>query len=130
MTKIATGTFNVDLKPQPLHHADASSLLGRMSIDKQFHGDLDAKSTGEMLSARTAVQGSAGYVVIEHVRGSLGGRTGEFMLQHSGTMNRGLPILSLTVVPDSGTDGLEGLSGDMKIDVVDGQHHYTFEYML
>ena len=130
MTKIAKGTFEVDLTPQPLHHADASPLLGRMSIDKRFHGDLDAISTGEMLSARTAVQDSAGYVVIEHVRGTLGGRKGEFVLQHSGTMNRGKPILSLTVVPDSGTDELEGLSGDMQIDVVDGQHHYTFAYQL
>ncbi len=130
MTVIAKGTFDIDLQPQPLHHTDASPLLARMSLDKQFYGDLQGTSTGEMLSARTATEGSAGYVVIEEVHGSLAGRSGSFVLQHSGTMQRGEATLSLSVVPDSGTGALEGLAGTMQIDNLDGQHHYTFTYTL
>ncbi len=127
---IAKGTFDIDLKPQPLYHTDADPLLGRMSIDKQFQGDIEGTSTGEMLSARTATEGSAGYVVIEHVRCTLAGKSGSFVLQHSGTMRRGQPMLSLIVVPDSGTDELKGLIGEMQIDNVDGQHQYIFDYQL
>jgi len=126
----ATGTFEVQLTPLPLHHADTSPLLGRRTIDKQFSGDLIASSQGEMLSAGTSVAGSAGYVAIERVTGTLHGRTGSFVLQHSGTLQRGAAQLSVTVVPDSGTDALQGLSGQLRIDTVDGRHDYHFDYQL
>ena len=126
----ASGEFEVDLGPQPLHDAAADSGLGRMSIDKRFLGDLEATSRGEMLSFRSGVEGSAGYVAIERVSGTLHGRRGTFVLQHSGTMDRGQPGLSVTVVPDSGTGELEGLSGTMTIEIVEGRHLYGFEYAL
>jgi Protein of unknown function (DUF3224) len=125
----ASGTFDVKLSPQPMDNkADAS--LGRMSLDKQFHGDLEATSKGEMLSASTSVKGSAGYVAIERVSGTLHGRSGSFTLQHSGTMTRGAPQLTITVVPDSGTDQLKGLAGKMMITITHGKHSYDFEYTL
>jgi hypothetical protein len=124
----ATGTFEVKLLPQPL--ADAESGLGRMSIDKVFSGDLQGTSKGEMLAGGTAVKGSAGYVAIERVTGTLHGRPGSFMLQHLGTMNRGAPSLTVLVIPDSGTDELTGLSGTLTIDIVDGKHLYTMDYLL
>ena len=125
----ASGTFDVKLSPQPMDNkADAS--LGRMSLDKQFHGDLEATSKGEMLSASTSVKGSAGYVAIERVSGTLHGRSGSFTFQHSGTMTRGAPQLTITVVPDSGTDQLKGLAGKMMITITDGKHSYDFEYTL
>jgi hypothetical protein len=126
----AAGTFDVKLTPQTLADSAPDATLGRLSIDKQFHGDLEGASRGEMLSAGTAVKGSAGYVAIERVAGTLNGRKGTFVLQHSGTMNRGVPQLSVTVVPDSGTEGLAGLSGTMTIDLTGGKHAYVFEYSL
>jgi|SRR5436305_1656605 len=125
MTTHASGTFEVKLTPQ----AEEASL-GRLSIDKQFHGDLEATSKGQMLTAGTAVKGSAGYVAIERVSGTLQGRSGSFVLQHSGTMTRGVPQLTITVVPDSGTAQLAGLSGKMAIDIADGKHSYEFDYTL
>jgi hypothetical protein len=101
-----------------------------MSIDKEFKGDLAATSRGEMLMAGTSVKGSAGYVAIERVTGSLGGRAGSFVLQHTGVMNRGTPQLSVSVVPDSGTDQLVGLSGRMAIIIESGKHSYEFDYTL
>ena len=130
MANRATGTFDVKLSPQAPHHKDEAAPLGRMSLDKQFHGDLDATSKGEMLAAGTEVKGSAGYVAMERVTGKLHGRSGTFVLQHSGTMNRGSPQLSVTVVPDSGTDQLEGLVGKMAIKIEGGKHFYDFEYTL
>lgn len=124
----ASGTFEVKLAPQATAHD--GSALGRMSIDKQFHGDLEATSKGEMLSALTGTEGSAGYVAIEHVSGTLQGRTGTFVLQHSGTMTRGEPQLTITVVPDSGTGQLVGLAGKMMINIAEGKHSYDFEYTL
>lgn len=129
MTKTASGTFDVKLNPLTLENTD-DATLGRLSIDKQFHGDLEAQSQGQMLSARTVVEGSAGYVAIERVTGTLHGRKGSFVLQHSGTMTRGEPGLTVTVVPDSGTEELAGLAGTMTIDITDGKHFYTFEYTL
>ena len=128
MTIHATGSFEVKLLPQSL--ADAESGLGRMSIDKVFSGDLQGTSKGEMLSALTAVKGSAGYVAIERVTGTLQGRSGSFMLQHLGTMNRGAPTLTVLVVPDSGTEGLAGIAGSLSINITDGKHFYTFDYTL
>jgi hypothetical protein len=130
MTSRATGTFEVKLSPQAPEDGAAGSAIGRMLIDKQFHGDLEATSKGQMLAAGTAVQGSAGYVAIEQVSGSLAGRTGTFVLQHSGTMDRGTPQLSVTVVPDSGTGELAGLTGRMNIIIADGKHSYEFDYTL
>ncbi|MEM7352052.1 MAG: DUF3224 domain-containing protein [Acidobacteriota bacterium] len=130
MTARAEGSFEVKIGPLNLHHESGDANLGRMSIDKTFLGDLDATSFGEMLSARTANQGSAGYVAIEKVTGKLEGREGTFVLQHSSTMERGEPRQSITVVPDSATGDLEGLTGSMVIDITDGKHLYVFEYTL
>lgn len=130
MHHTATGSFDVALKPEALSGVAKQSGLGRLSLDKKFQGDLEATSLGEMLSYRSSVQGSAGYVAMEIVQGTLHGRRGSFVLQHSSTMNRGAPVQSITVVPDSGTDALSGLAGSMVITIVDGQHSYTFEYVL
>lgn len=130
MTARASGTFEVTLNPRASDDEIESATLGRLSIDKRFHGDLEATSKGEMLTAGTAVEGSAGYVAIERVSGTLHGRTGTFVLQHSGTMTRGAPQLAITVVPDSGTGKLLGLAGRMTINIADGKHSYDFEYTL
>ena len=130
MTQRATGPFEVQIAPIPLSHEDGDALLGRMSIDKQLHGDLEATGQGEMLSARTATSGSAGYVAIEKITGTLHGRAGSFVLQHSSTMNRGEPTQSITVVPDSGTEELTGLEGSMTIEITNGNHFYHFDYSL
>jgi len=129
VTMHASGTFDVKLTPQAAEEGDAG--LGRMSIEKQFHGDLDGTSKGFMLSsAATVVKGSGGYVAMERVTGKLKGRTGSFVLQHSGTMTRGTPQLIITVVPDSGTEQLSGLVGTMTIKIEEGKHSYEFEYAL
>ncbi len=126
----ATGTFDVKLTPQTGEDG-ADSGLGRMSIDKQFHGDLEGTSKGFMLSsAATIVKGSGGYVAMERVTGKLKDRSGSFVLQHSGMMTRGVPQLSVTVVPDSGTDQLAGLAGTMTIKIDAGKHSYEFDYTL
>jgi uncharacterized protein DUF3224 len=125
----ASGTFDVKLTPQPTA-GQADQTPARLSIDKQFHGDLEGASKGEMLSAGTSVKGSAGYVAIEKVTATLHGRSGTFVLQHSGTMTRGAPELSVTVVPDSGTSQLTGLTGKMTIRIADGKHFYEFDYTL
>ncbi len=131
MTTHASGKFEVKLNPQKPDNKEAESAnLGRMSIDKSFHGDLEATSKGEMLSAVTDVKGSAGYVAIERVTGTLHGRNGAFVLQHSGTMTRGVPQMTVTVVPDSGTGQLVGLAGEMTIRIADGKHFYEFNYTL
>jgi len=126
----ASGTFEVKLTPVPLADTAAGPNLARMAIDKQFRGDLEGTSRGEMLSAGTSVKGSAGYVAIERVTGTLAGRSGTFVLQHSGTMTRGMPQLTITVVPDSGTGALEGIAGGMTIVIADGKHSYDFQYTL
>ncbi len=126
----ATGTFEVKVTPQQADGEDSEPTLGRMSLDKRFSGDLEATSKGQMLTAGTAVEGSAAYVAVERVNGKLGDRSGSFALQHSGTMNRGTPQLSIRVVPDSGTDQLEGIAGEMTINIVDGKHLYELDYTL
>jgi hypothetical protein len=130
MTTLASGTFEVKLSPQAADDESEQSAVGRMLIDKQFHGDLEATSKGQMLAAGTAVEGSAGYVAIEHVSGTLHGRSGTFILQHSGTMTRGVPQLTVAVVPDSGSGQLTGLAGKMEIKIVEGKHSYDFQYTL
>jgi hypothetical protein len=104
--------------------------VGRMSIDKQFYGDLEGASKGQMLAVSSDVPGSAGYVAMERVDGTLHGRSGAFALQHNGVMTRGTPQLSITVVPDSGTGDLAGIAGKMTINIVDGKHSFEFEYTL
>jgi hypothetical protein len=131
MTKQASGTFEVNLTSQKPDNKEAErATLGRMSIDKRFHGDLEGTSNGEMLSAMTEVKGSAGYVAIERVSGTLHGRHGAFVLQHTGTMTRGVPQLSVTVVPDSASGDLLGLSGSMTIKIEAGKHSYEFDYTI
>ena len=126
-----TGKFEVELKPLETYAQGNDEInLGRMSIDKTFSGELEARSRGEMLTAMTPVKGSAGYVAIEQVSGSLSGKRGSFVLQHFGTMDRGSDRLLLEVVPDSGTGQLSGLSGEMAIRIEDGQHYYDFEFEL
>jgi hypothetical protein len=129
MTTHASGPFDVKLTPQPAE-PDIDGGLARMALDKTFHGDLEATSKGTMLSAMTEVKGSAGYVALERVIGTLQGRRGSFVLQHSGTMDRGAPALTISVVPDSGTDELVGLSGTMAIVIAQGRHSYGFDYEL
>jgi hypothetical protein len=126
----AKGTFEVKVVPQAAEDKVGDPTVGRMSIDKQFRGDLEGTSKGQMLAAMTEVKGSAGYVAMERVDGTLQGRKGTFALQHSGTMNRGVPQLSVTVVPDSGTGQLIGLAGKMTIIITEGKHSYEFEYTL
>ena len=126
----ARGTFEVTMKPASEPDAVQGVTLGRMSLDKQFHGDLAAIGKGEMLTALTGVDGSAGYVALERVTGTLNGRQGCFVFQHAGLMNRGDQQLLISVVPDSGTEQLTGLSGAFSLNVDDGQHFYTFEYSL
>jgi hypothetical protein len=130
MPSRARGTFTVRLQPLQIHDASEDETRGRLSIDKRFEGDLTAVSRGEMLTASTTEKSSAGYVAIERVEGTLHGRSGSFALQHSGTMNRGVPQLSVTVVPDSGTGDLAGLAGALAIIIEGGQHSYDFEYTL
>lgn len=129
MTKHASGTFEVKLNPQT-NDGVGDPTVGRMSIEKRFEGALEAVSRGQMLTAMTDVKGSAGYVAMERVSGTLDGQSGTFALQHSGTMSRGEGQLVITVVPDSGTGQLAGLSGKMMINVVEGKHSYEFEYTL
>lgn len=127
----ARGTFDVKVIPQPADDA-AGGPFSRLFLDKKFHGDLDATSKGQMMGAGTAVEGSAGYVALELVSGTLNGGEGSFIFQHTGTMAKGVPMqLSVTVVPDSGTEQLTGLSGKMAIIIApDGKHSYEFEYTL
>ena len=130
MTTHATGTFEVHLIPQTDDDTTGSTAVGRMALDKQFFGDLAATSKGVMLAVGTAVEGSAGYVAMEQVTGKLHGHSGSFALQHSGTMARGAQQLTISVVPDSGTGDLVGLSGQMTIEIDDGKHSYDFAYTL
>jgi hypothetical protein len=122
MTMHAEGTFEVKLTPQLPEDKSEGLTLGRMLLDKQFHGELEAVSKGQMLTGMTAVQGSGAYVAIERVTGTLHGRRGSFILHHLGIMVRGAPNLNVIVVPDSGTGELVGISGTMTIIIADGKH--------
>ncbi len=129
MTHHASGPFDVKIAPQDDNSDDP--LLKRMMLDKQYHGDLEAVGQGQMLTAGTEVKTSGAYVAIEKVTGTLQGKKGSFVLQHSGTMSEKDRQLSITVVPDSGTGELKGLSGKMTIRIApDGKHSYDFEYTL
>jgi hypothetical protein len=125
------GPFDVKRTAMDSLDAGHGAAFGRLRFEKRFHGDLDATSVVEMLSGGNPASGSAGYVAMEHVAGTLQGRRGSFMLQHNGIMDRGAMELSVKVVPGTGTDELEGLRGNLHIDIADGgAHFYTFEYML
>jgi Protein of unknown function (DUF3224) len=130
MTTRAQGTFEVRMTPVATDEKPGTATLGRLTLDKQYRGDLEASSTGEMLSAMTSTKGSAGYVAIERVTGTLHGRSGTFVLQHHGIMNRGHGTLSIGIVPDSGTGQLTGLGGSMKIIIESGKHSYELEYTV
>jgi hypothetical protein len=130
MSHVVEGLFNVKIIAQPAQSEAAGDAIARMLLDKEFLGGLAAKSTGQMLAMRTAVAGSAGYVAMELVVGTLEGRSGSFGLQHSGSMQGSSKSLSLSVVPDSGTGELLGLSGTMEIIIEGGKHRYRFDYRL
>lgn len=129
VTMTARGTFEVKMTPQPQDDG-AGGGFDRLFGDKQFHGELDAVSKGQMLAARTAVEGSGAYVALELVTGRLNGKRGSFVLQHKGTMSKGVYNMDVTVVPDSGTDELAGIAGTMTIIIEGGKHFYNFEYTL
>lgn len=130
MKQTARGEFDVGIEPaDQQQHPDGVSV-GRFGLDKRYHGDLEATAEGVMLTAGTAVEGSAAYVAIERVEGSLHGKQGSFVLQHTGTMERGAQSLKITVVPDSATGELTGLEGRLDIEITEGEHLYTFEYSL
>ena len=126
----ATGSFEVKTIPQPAEDVAGGAAIGRLLLDKRFQGDLEAKSVGVMLGARTPVQGSAGYVAQEVVTGTLKGREGSFVLQHYGVMNKGALEQIVTIVPDSGTGTLTGLAGKMTIVVENGAHTYDLDFTL
>lgn len=131
VTGHATGTFEVRVIPQAADEQAQAANIGRMSLDKQWHGDLTGVSQGEMLSFGTGAKGSSGgYVALEQFTGSLKGRSGSFVLQHTATMARGVPQLTIFVVPDSGTGQLAGITGKMSITITDGKHSYDFDYTL
>jgi len=130
MSNRAAGTFDVTMTPLAPYETIDGVAFGRITLTKQFQGELEGSSTAEMLSAGSSVKGSAAYVAIERFTGRLGGRAGTFTLQHSGTMTRGDASLSVQVVPDTGADELTGLAGRMTIDIVHGKHFYTFDYTL
>ncbi len=127
----AKGTFDVNILPIEPYNTDASSKLGRMSLDKQYHGDLAGSSKGEMLSAMGEVQGSGAAVAVERVTGTLAGRTGSFSLYHIGVMVGGTPqYWRVNIAPDSGTDSLQGIKGELKIIIEGKAHSYELEYEL
>jgi hypothetical protein len=132
MTHHISGPFDVKVTPQkPDTQIARTANLGRLTIDKRFRGDLEANGKGEMLATQSEVKGSAGYVALERVTGKLQGRSGSFVLLHSATMKRGTPESTITVVPDSGTGELTGLTGSMRIKVgADGAHSYEFDFRI
>ena len=125
----ARGTFDVKVIPQAPDDS-AGGPFGRLFLDKQFHGDLEGVGRGQMLGAMSAVEGSGGYVALEQVTGTLKGRSGSFILQHNGAMRKNVPTMHVTVVPDSGTDQLQGLEGTMTIVIEGGKHSYELEYTI
>ena len=122
----ASGAFEITMLPQQ----DQDFESGRLTIDKQYKGDLEGTGKGQMLSAHGHIEGSAAYVAIEKVEGSLHGKQGAFALQHRGVMDRGSPSLEVGIIPDSGTGELSGISGTMNIIIQDGQHFYELHYRI
>ena len=128
--RIAKGTFEVTITPQPHQEGVGDPTVARMAIAKVFNGDMNGTGNGQMLAYRSSISGSAGYVAMEKVQGRLNGRNGSFILQHNGTMNRGESRLSIRIVPDSGTDELSGIAGEMLLTIDQGKHFYEFHYSL
>lgn len=126
----AEGRFDITRSAEPPYDTNEGATLGRSRFDKRFEGSLNATSVVHMIAAMSNVKGSAGYVAIERVVGTLDGRAGSFVLQHSGVMDRGVASLSVTVVPDTATGALTGLRGQMSIDTSGGDHRYVFDYEL
>ena len=126
----ATGAFDVTVTPLLAEAGIGDESIGRMALSKRFHGDLQASALGQMLATRTPTPGSAAYVALDRVTGTLHGRTGSFSLQHSGTMDRGAPTLDILIVPDSGTEQLAGISGRLRIRIDEGRHFYELDYEL
>lgn len=126
----ATGAFDVTVTPLSAEAGIGDESIGRMALSKRFHGDLQAIALGQMLATRTPTPGSAAYVALDRVTGTLHGRTGSFSLQHSGTMDRGAPTLDILIVPDSGTEQLAGISGRLRIRIDEGRHFYELDYEL
>ena len=124
----AAGAFEVTVRPLDVYASAESPGLGRMSLDKQYHGDLEATAKGEMLTAMTAVKESGVYVAVERVSGTLHGKRGTFMMHHTGVMERGAQRLAIAIVSDSGTDELAGIEGTMTIEIKDKKHYYSIEY--
>jgi len=127
---IAKGSFEIKMQPAPAGEGAGRVSVGRMLIDKQYEGALAGIGQGEMLSAGNPAAGSAGYVAIEHVTGTLGNLSGSFALQHAGVMHAGDSQLSITVVPGSGTGDLAGIEGTLKLDIVERKHFYELDYTL
>lgn len=125
-----TGEFDVKMNPEAMSAVAAESGIGRMSLDKTYRGALDASGTGEMLAYMDRALGSGAYVAMERVRGTLDGRSGAFLLHHTGVMTRGAPGLAVKVVPDSGEGELAGLGGTLNIRIEGGKHYYDFDYVL
>lgn len=130
MSHTAQGTFEVKIAPLPADEAIAATSIARYSLDKTYHGDLEAVSAGEMMGAGNPATGSAGYVAVEEVNGTLDGRSGSFALQHSSTMDGGTFDMNVRVVPGSGTGDLQGIAGTLTIVIEGGKHSYRFEYTL
>ncbi len=128
MTIRATGKFEVKLVPQSTDGFDEGGALGRMTIDKVYAGDVVATSKGQMLMAMTSVKTSAAYVAVERVSGTVSGKRGTFAMHHTGVMKRGTPSLAVVIVPDSGTDELEGITGTLNIIIEQGEHSYELDY--
>ncbi|MYM68922.1 DUF3224 domain-containing protein [Pseudoduganella sp. FT55W] len=127
---IITGEFTVAMQPEAMSAVAADSGIGRMSLDKHYHGALQAEGKGEMLAYMDRALGSGVYVAVERVTGAVEGRSGSFLLHHTGVMTRGAPSLSVAVVPDSGTGELAGLRGTLNIRIDGGKHYYDFDYTL
>jgi hypothetical protein len=130
MKQQVTGPFDVTMTPQSGDASAGGDTIGRMLLSKEYHGSLDATGKGQMLATRNLAVESGGYVALEWVVGKLDGRSGSFVLQHSGVMNRGARALTLNVVPDSGTGELVGIAGSMEIIIAEGKHSYRFAYTL
>jgi hypothetical protein len=130
MTNVAQGSFEIQMKPAPAGEGAGRVSVGRMLIDKQYSGALIGIGQGEMLSAGNPAAGSAGYVAIEHVTGTIGPLSGSFALQHAGVMHAGDSQLSISIVPGSGTGDLAGIAGTLKIEIIERQHYYTLDYRL
>lgn len=130
MSVRATGAFDVKMTSRPPDETEGDARIGRMALDKHYHGDLEASGRGQMLAVMDQAKGSGGYVALEVVEGTLAGKRGTFALQHGGLMDGGRPSLTIVVVPGSGTGELEGLAGTLAIRIESGKHFYDFEYTL